>query len=284
VRFVDHAGLWPVRCILLWALLLLAGCAGDPRPPREPALREQALEAETDGALRYTRGDYSGAARHFAEAARLQQSLDNVTAAARNQLNQAHAELALGQSEAALILAGNVRDGTLQVQALQVQVQANLALGRFDPANELLARMEKLCGFDCPQRGSMLVLRARIALTDGNAKKALADAESALPVFKEQQEERETANAWRLIGTAKLALGELPAALTAAQTALDIDRRLALPEKIARDWILIGDTQRRVGRADDATSAYQRAQAVARAAGLEDIVKLTSDAIVEKPQ
>ena len=36
------------------------------------------------------------------------------------------------------------------------------------------------------------------------------------------------------------------------------------------------------GHIDDAKSAYQRAQSVAQAAGLEDIVKLATDAIMEK--
>jgi tetratricopeptide (TPR) repeat protein len=245
-------------------------------------LRQQAIDAEAKGVLRYVRGDYDTAIRHFSEATRLQQSLDDATAAARNQLNQARAELALGQPQEALNHANEVSDATLLVQALLLQLQANLALGRFDPASELLARLEKLCARDCPERGSFLLLRARVALTDGNAKQALTDAESALSILKGEQEERETANALRLIAAARLALGELPAALTAAQTALEIDRQLALPEKIARDWMMVGDIHRRAGRATDAKSAYQRAQSVAQAAGHEDIVRLVSEAITEK--
>ena len=279
----EPARSWQARAVLLGALLL-AGCASSPRPPPEPALRKQAMEAEADGVRRYGRADYSGAIRRFSEARRLQQSLDDVTAAARNQLNQAHAELALGQAQAALNHATEAGDGTLQAQALLVQVQANLALGRQGAASESLARMEKLCTGNCPERGSMLVLRARVALAGGNGAQALADAQAALPILKEQHEERETANAWRLIASARLALGEFPAALSAAQTALEIDRQLALPEKIARDWLLLGDIQRRGGHIDDAKSAYQRAQSVARAAGLEDIVKLATDAVMEKAQ
>jgi tetratricopeptide (TPR) repeat protein len=266
----------------LLGVLLLAGCGSSPKPPPEPVLRKQALEAQADGARRYARADYNGAIRRFSEAGRLQQSLDDVTAAQRNHLNQAHAELALGQSQAALDHASAVSDSSLLVQSLQVQVQANLALGKRDAARDLLARLEKLCAASCPERGSWLLLRARVALTDGHAKQALADAQAALPLLKEQLEERETANAWRLIAAARLALLDFPAALAAAQTALEMDRHLALPEKIARDWLLVGDIHRRAGSAGEAQSAYQRAQAVAQAAGLEDIVKLASEAIMEK--
>jgi tetratricopeptide (TPR) repeat protein len=269
---------------LLVGALLLAGCAGDPKPPPEPPVRQQAIDAETSGVLRYVRGDYGTAIRLFSEAVRLQKSLDDGAAAARNQLNRARAELALGQAQEALSHASEVSDGPLLVPALLLQLQANLALGRFDPASELLVRLEKLCKYDCPERGSFLLLRARVALTDGNAKQALVDAESALSILKEQQEERETANALRAIAAARLALGELPAALVAAQKALEIDRQLALPEKIARDWMMVGDVHRRAGRANDAKSAYQRAQSVAQAAGLEDIVRLASEAIMGKTQ
>ena len=282
MRTDDQARAWPACAVLLG--VLLAGCASSPRPPPEPALRKQAMEAEADGVRHYSQGDYSGAISRFAQARRLQQSLDDVTAAARNQLNQAHAELALGQPRAALNHAGEAGEGTLQAQALLIQAQAHLALGQPGVARESLARLEKICSGNCPQRGSMLVLRARVALAEGNGAQTLADAQAALPILKEQQEERETANAWRLIGAARLALSEFPAALTAAQTALEIDRQLALPEKIARDWILLGDIQRRAGHVNDARAAYQRAQSVARAAGLDDLIKLATEAITEKAQ
>ena len=280
--FDNQTGSWLARYALLLAALLLVGCAGDPKPPPEPPVRQQAIEAETNGVLRYVRGDYGTAIRLFSEAARLQQSLDDGAAAARNQLNRARAELALGQAQEALNHASEVSDGPLLVQALLLQLQANFALGRFDPASELLARTDKLCPYGCQERGSLLLLRARVALTDGNAKQALADSESALSILKGQQEERETANALRVIAAARLALGELSTALVAAQAALDIDRQLALPEKIARDWMMVGDIHRRAKRASDAKSAYQRAQSVAQAAGLDDIVRLASEAMVEK--
>lgn len=280
IRKLPRTG--SLRCALLGLVVLLAGCASSPKPPPEPALRKHALDAETDGARRYARGDYVGAIRRFSEAGRVQQSLDDLTAAARNHLNQAQAELALGQAQAALTHAGEVSDGALQVQSLQIQAQASLALGKAEAAGDLLARMEKLCTGKCQQQGSLLVLRARVALTAGNAARAAADAQAALPLLTDQQEDREAANAWRLIAAARLSLREFPGALAAAQTALEMDRILALPEKIVRDWVLMGDIHRGAGNPGEAGAAYQRAQSVAQAAGLEELVKRASEPAAEK--
>jgi len=273
---------------LLGMSLLLVGCGASPKPPPEPRLRMQAQEVETLGARRYAQGDYSAAARHFAEGARLQLSLDDAPAASRNRLQQAQAELALGQAQLALEHASQVREDSLQVQALLLQVQAQLTLERVDAVNPLLARLTTLCGSaSCTERGRLLLLQARAAWAGGDAALALTQAEAALPILRAQQEEREIANAWRLIAAARLKTADTVAALAAARTALDIDRQLALPEKIARDWLLIGDIERRTSKAgakSEAQSAYLRAQSVAQAAGLQELAKLAAKALMESSQ
>lgn len=267
--------------------LLLVGCGSSSKPPPEPRLRMQAQEVETIGARRYAQGDYSAAARHFAEGARLQLSLDDAPAASRNRLQQAQSELALGQAQLALEHASQVREDSLQIQALLLQVQAQLTLGRVDAVNPLLARLTTLCAASCTERGRLLLLQARAAWAGGDAALALTQAEAALPILRAQQEEREIANAWRLIAAARLKTADTVAALAAARTALDIDRQLALPEKIARDWLLIGDIESRAGKAgakSEAQSAYLRAQSVAQAAGLQELVKLAAKALMESSQ
>lgn len=272
---------------LLGMSLLLVGCGSSSKPPPEPRLRMQAQEVETIGARRYAQGDYSAAARHFAEGARLQLSLDDAPAASRNRLQQAQSELALGQAQLALEHASQVREDSLQIQALLLQVQAQLTLGRVDAVNPLLARLTTLCAASCTERGRLLLLQARAAWAGGDAALALTQAEAALPILRAQQEEREIANAWRLIAAARLKTADTVAALAAARTALDIDRQLALPEKIARDWLLIGDIESRAGKAgakSEAQSAYLRAQSVAQAAGLQELVKLAAKALMESSQ
>ncbi len=269
---------WPYGVLL--AALLLAACGSSPKPPPEPRLRVQAQELETSGARRYAQGDYAAAARHFAEAARLRRSFDDAGAAARNRLQQAQAELAGGQAQLALDHAGEVREEAMQIQALLLQVQALLALERTEAAAGLLARLTALCEARCAERGRVLLLQARTAWAQGKAAQTAVLAEAALPLLREQSEEREVANAWRLLSAARLAQGEGAAALQAAQAALAIDRQLAVPEKIVRDWLLIGDIQRRAAPSE-ARGAYLRAFAVAQAAGLKELAQLADQSIKE---
>lgn len=269
--------------LLVLGCLFLGGCTSSPKPPPEPALRKQALNAEKDGAHRYAQGDYTGAIRLFSEAQRLQQSGDEVRAAARNRLHQAQAELALGQADAALRHASEVNESTLLISSLLLQTQAHLALQQGAMAQTTLTQLIPLCATGCADLGRLQLLQARTALAQGQTQEALAYAQSAVPLLREQQEEREAANAWRLSAQVFLMLGDTVAALASAESALAMDRQLALPEKIARDWLLIGDIRRR-SQPSQAASAHQRALAVAQAAGLADVVKLATQALKESVQ
>lgn len=259
--------------LLVVATVFLAACGSAPKPV-EPPLRKSALEAETDGAKRYGRGEYAVAARRFEEAARLHASIDDDAGLARNRLQLARARLALGQPEAALALARQARvaEATETVDAALIVTQAELALGRHEAARAALSALA--CDKACPQAASLRLLHARIDLDAGRAAPALVHAEAALALLRDTDEAAEQANAWRAIAAARLALGETAPARAAATTALDIDRRLGLPEKIARDWLLLGDIARKVGVGEtakrEAETAYRRALAVAEAANLKE--------------
>lgn len=262
----------PARaCLALCAALLLAACGSTPKPS-EPPLRKQALEAESEGARRYARGDHAGAARSFGAAAQLQRGLDDPFAAARNSLHQARAELAQGQAAAALERAQRIDAAEFMIDALLLQAQANLSLARSAAAREILATAAAACAAGCPQRASLNLLQARAALAERRAPEALGHAETALKLLQGQDEAAETGNAWRLLAAARLAGGDAAGALPAADAALEIDRQLALPEKIARDWLLIGEIRKRVGAGDTAL-AYRRALDVAKAAGLASLAE-----------
>lgn len=261
--------------LVLAMVLMLAGCASAPKPA-DPARLRIALEAESDGAKRYGRGDYTVAARRFEEAARLHTAIDDTAGTARNRLHLARSELAMGHAEAALTaLAAAERnsDPALALDTLLLKVQAQLALARDEDARQGLAKAAAKCGGTCPQAASLHLLQARAALAGQRAAEALAHAEAALKLLGERDEAAETGNAWRIIAAARLAAGDAGGALPAAHAALDIDRRLALPEKIARDWLLVGDIRAKVGSGDTA-AAYQRALDVAHAAGLVAISTL----------
>ena len=271
---------------LLIASLILAGCGAAPHSanaPVAPPRLKAALEAESDGAKRYGRGDYTVAARRFDEAARIYASIDDATGAVRNRLHLARSELAQGRAEAALRVLAPAEpgsDGGFALDTLLVRAQAQLALDRHDAAQQDLLAADALCAGNCPRVAGLRLLQARAALAAQRVPEALAHAEAALKLLQDKDEANETGNAWRLIAAARLAGGDAGGALPAARAALDIDRRLALPEKVARDWLLIGDIRRKVG-ADDTAQAYRRALDVANAAGLGDIAGIATKALAE---
>lgn len=265
-----------MRADVLWiAILLLAGCGSAPKPADPPRLRA-ALEAESEGARRYERGDFALAGRRFDEAARLHASIDDVPGVTRNRLHQARTELAQGHAEAALAaLAMATPSVSEELDALLLTAQAQLALAQPEAAQHTLAAAAARCAAACPQGASLNLLQGRTALAGRSVSEAERYAQAALKLLEGKDGGHETANAWRLIAAARLAGGDPAGALPAAQLALDIDRRLAVPEKIARDWILIGDIRQKVGAGDTAI-AYQRALDVASAAALADIAALAA--------
>lgn len=274
------AGGW-LTAVLAW-LLPACSSTAPPAAAPEPALRAQAQELEADGVRRLARGDYTAALGRLSEAARLQQSLDDVAALARVQLGQARAQLALGQAKEALAHAQAAAENAPGMEPLMLQAQAHLALGQASQARGILDRLALQCAASCDELGSLRILQARAALAGGQAQESMAHAKAALAILRDKKDETQAGNAWRIMGVSHLMLGDLPAALAAAQTSLEIDRRLGLPEKIARDWLLVGDVQRKSG-APEATQAYRRALSVAQAAGLKEVVKLASEALKDSP-
>lgn len=279
-NFLDVGFLSRGRPALLLCTLLLGACTSTPAPAPPSHLHVLAMEAQADAVRHYARGDYAGAMRGFTQTLRLQQSLDNTAEVARNQLNLARCELALGKTEAALQRTSLVSEPRLQTESKLFQAQVNLTLGRIKPAQTLLSQLDAVCKDDCTYRGSLHLLQARAALLDKQAPEALAHAENALRLLLDKHEEHETANAWRLMAAAQLALSDPIKALGAAQAALTIDRQLGLPEKIARDWLLIGDIQRS-DNASQALESYARALAVAQATSLTEVIKTATQAIKE---
>ena len=265
--------------IFILTAIVLAGCGSTPQPADPPRLKA-ALEAESDGAKRYGRGDYAVAARRFDEARRLYASIDDAGGTVRNRLHLARTELALGRADAALavLAAAQGSDPGAALEILLLKAQAELALDRQAAALQSLAAASAQCPAGCRQAASLQLLQARAALAGQRAADALAHAETGLKLLQDRDEAAETGNAWRLIAAARLAAGDAGGALPAARSALEIDRRLALPEKIARDWLLIGDIQK-AAASGEAAAAYRKALDVADAAGLSDITRMAKQAL-----
>ena len=262
--------------LLLVLALVLAGCASsDPKVVDPPRLRS-ALEAESDGARRFQRGDLAIAERRFTEAAQLFASIDDDTGKRRNRLHLVRVRLAQGRAAAALDLLEGLPAEAASAELLSLKGQTLLALGRAGDAAQVLAAAEQACAAPCASAAGLAILQGRAALALGDAATALSRAERALQLLRDRNEPNETGNAWRLLAAGRLARGDV-AALAAAEAALQIDRGLALPEKIARDWLLIGDIHRQAaaGKSAEAVvqaaTAYRKARSVAAAAGLDEI-------------
>lgn len=273
-----------MRAELLFVMALaIAGCASEPRPADPPRLKS-ALEAESDGARRFQRGDLAVAARRFGEAARLFASIDDEAGSLRNRLHLVRVQLAQGRAAAALEEIGTLPATAASAEALALKGQALLAAGRADEAARELVGAERACAAPCGAAASLAILQGRVALARGDAATALGQAERALQLLRDRNEPHEAGNAWRLLASARLAAGDAMA-LAAAEAALQIDRRLALPEKIARDWLLIGDIHRHAMRertnatSAEAAAAYARALGVAHAAELAEIALLAEQAL-----
>lgn len=261
---------------LLILTLVLAGCASsEPRAVDPPRLRS-ALEAESDGAKRFQRGDLAIAERRFTEAAQFFASIDDGAGKLRNRLHLVRVRLAQGRADTALELIEALPADAASAELLSLKGQTLLALGRVGDAARVLAAAAQACVAPCANDAGLAILQGRAALALGDAGTALVWAERALQLLRERNEPNETGNAWRLLAAARLARGDA-AALAAADAALQIDRRLALPEKIARDWLLIGDIHRRAATGNSAeaieraAAAYRKALDVARNAGLNEI-------------
>lgn len=272
------------QLLLLVPVLMAVACASEPRPADPPRLKS-ALEAESDGARRFQRGDLAVAERRFGEAERLFASIDDSAGRARNRRHLARVALLQGRADAALVLLEEATDAASPLDGRLLRGQALLAAGRAEDAQRLFDGLVGECSAACPAAASLAILRGRAYLARGDSATAKTQAEYALARLKDRDEAAETGNAWRLLAAARLAAGELAAAQVAAQSALDIDRRLAVPEKIASDWMLLGDILRKQrpdanpGDYAVAAAAYLRALDVAVAAGLDAITMNAKQAL-----
>jgi tetratricopeptide (TPR) repeat protein len=270
---------------LFVAVIFLSACGSTPKPVDPPRLKA-ALEAESDGAKRYQRGDYVVAERRFTDAMRQFASIDDSIGSMRNRVHLARTQLAQGHAESALKLLATTPGGpAVDTDVLLLRSQALLALGRHPETAQTLASAEASCAGTCPQLSSLKILQARAAFAAGQAAEAQAYAETAIKLLGDKDRSAEAGNAWRLKAAARLAAGDAVGALASAQAALDIDRRLALPEKIAHDWLLIGDVHRYAmrdqapGASSAVVAAYSRALEVAQAAGLLEITIMAKQAL-----
>ncbi|MCC7483864.1 MAG: hypothetical protein IT529_02645 [Burkholderiales bacterium] len=260
--------------LMLAAVLGPGGCGSPPeradagpRAGRLAALNERAGEA-------LARDELPRAARHYREALRLAESIEDTRAAGRHALDLAAVYQALERGDLAraavepLLVEPARFDREVVAEAAGRAALIALEAGDLDAAGNWLELALRECARPrCTAGVALANLRGRLLLEQGaieSARAALAAARSAARAANEPEEE---ANALRADARAAARMGEHGRAAALLGEALAIDTRLALPAKIALD--LQGLAEVELARGDRAAArAYaSRALAVSRASG-----------------
>jgi len=208
----------------------------------------------------------------YTGALRLDLSIENQYGIFNDRLNLSQAIDAAGDAPAARQqLEILLTDKTFPLGAEQrARAYAGLALlflkqGETGEAERMIGEARHSCGTACPNLGAILNIQARIELERGNPASALASAGASLPLLADADQLSERANAWRIIGQARLARNETTSAIEGLQQALALDRELGKPERIVDDLMLLGRAYATSGNADRAGDFFRRALSVAEA-------------------
>jgi tetratricopeptide (TPR) repeat protein len=259
----------PGSLLLALAALGLAACGSTPPVPSR--IERDAVAMNERAARAFRAGDYEQARRLYGEALRLDESIDNAEGAAVNVLNLARVEQAAGRANASHALLDRVLADTTRYPASSRAEasarKAQYALAAKDPAatQSWVETGLAHCGPGCPAAATLHNLAALAALERGAPGAAMEQAHKALGAAKDESGRSERANAFRILGRARLAQGDPARAQQDLSQALGIDQALGLPERIFSDLVLLGDASLRQQRRDEARAFYERALGVGNA-------------------
>ena len=253
-------------------VLLLVACAT--APPHEPGrTQRQAIALNQSARAAFERGDLARARQLYEQALAADTSIENADGIAVNALSLAQVHQLLGEPEAAQryleLLLG---DAALPIprgrKAEAAARKAQVALGAGDAAaaERWADTGLTLCAGACAVQAALLNLRARAALARADAAAAIEWAARALSAAPDERGRTERANALRVIGEARLALGEQRAAIQALEQSLALDQVLGLPQHVYSDLMLLGRAHAALGERAAARGYFRRSLAVANAA------------------
>ena len=255
----------------IFAVLLVA-CAAAPQP--EPTrTQQQAIALNQSARAAFERGDLTRARQLYEQALATDTSIENADGIALNALSLAQVHQMLGEPDAAQrYLDRLLEDSDLQIprerKAEAAARKALLALGAGDAvaAERWADTGLAWCGGSCSAQAALLNLRARTALARADTSAAVEWAARAQSAAPDESGRTERANALRITGEARLALGEQRAAVQALEQALALDKALGLPQRIYSDLMLLGRAHAALGERAAARGYFRRSLAVANAA------------------
>jgi tetratricopeptide (TPR) repeat protein len=264
---MNDAGIFPGRRLPALALLLtfltLGGCAG--LAPVPSPVKAEATRHNLKGLKEAARGDYGAAQEQFAEALRMNSSIENREGMIVALVNLARTDRLRGdvsgarrRVEEGLLLLPDGSD--LAAELYFEKAQILLAAGELAVAAEWAGRaVTAERGREVGRRNNLL---GRVLLRLGKGEEAARLAEAALKQNREEGAREEEANSLRLGAESNLALGRPGKAGELYGQALALDKELGLSGKIAQD---LGGLGRAAEGANDAAGAagyYRRAFAV----------------------
>jgi tetratricopeptide (TPR) repeat protein len=261
-----------VRVFALLAALAVLGCAQPPKAPNTAARQQAALDANRKGEAYVRHGELESAARSYAEALRLSQSLEDAEGIAANAINLSIVRQRQGRFADARASLGAVQDkSNLRFSSARLaEVALRHALLDMDDrdfaaAGEWLKKGDGYCVQRCPVAGAIHNVRAQLALQAGRVDEAAAAARAGHDASRSAADRIELANALRLLGFVALRSENPAAARAHLEEALAIDREIGAPRKIALDLLALGRAAALGGEREAARAYYTRALAVSEA-------------------
>ncbi|HEX5338481.1 MAG TPA: tetratricopeptide repeat protein [Gallionella sp.] len=252
--------------------LLLAACGS---APEKISLRHEAairLNARAEAAFRQQ--DYAQALDDYAQALRIDQSIENAAGIAISRYNLARVLRETARTDQAhLQLDALFAQPALPYPAATLAAAAALQGLLYLESNELsraslwLDKGAAHCRNTCPVAGSLLLLRAQLALRNDRLDEAGKLADDAIAALSPGAQPMELANALRLSGDIGLAKRDTAKAIASFEQALAIDQKLGLPARIRLDLLRLGNAHARTGAVNNAQDFYLRALTVSEAMG-----------------
>jgi tetratricopeptide (TPR) repeat protein len=266
-------GLHGVLVLLsLCAALFVAACASSSIAKDENAsnnaLTKAAQNVERRASQAFAKSEFDSAAAGYESAALVYETLALPEPQARARSSQARALADAGRVPQALeiitALLQNPAGLSPEVITTAHGRAAALTLDTDLPrARTHLQSAAKLCASLCAQSSALGVLRARTELAASNPTGAASSASAALAAA---QNNNDRANALRARAQANAALGQHAQVVADAQQALALDQDLGLPSRVLADLVLLQRASQAQGDAA-ATARYSTLAQRAAAAG-----------------
>ncbi len=248
---------------------LLGACGSAPKAPDNARLA-QAAEFNRRGEVALEREDYRRALAQYEAALAVDVSIEYADGIAINSINLARVHQLLGQTALAqkrldALLSADVPIAPAYLTAARLrQAMLYQASGDAAAAARALAQAEESCKDEaCAWRGTLLNLRAGLALGNDDLAAAASLAAEALAINRKREAREESANSLRLQGAVSLKKREFAAALAPLGEALELDKTLGLSERIEQDLRGLADAREGLGEAKQAAALRARAAQVA---------------------